>query len=67
MKYEIRADCKSYSEWTVDESGRLLYCEHDFEGTDIINYKIVDENLDSVFEDESFEVCKKELAKLNKK
>lgn len=65
-KYEIKADCQSYSEWSVDDEGELLYSEHEFEGHDIIGYKIVDENGDSIYENKSFKRIKAKLAKLNK-
>jgi hypothetical protein len=65
-KYILRADTKSYSEWSVDSEGKLLYLEHDFEGYDFLNYKILDKNLDTVFEGEDFEETKRELNRLNK-
>jgi hypothetical protein len=67
MKYEIRADAKSYSEWSVDENGKLNELEHEFEGHDIIAYKIVNlKNLD-VFEDDlTFEEAKERLTALHK-
>lgn len=70
-KYEIRADAKMYSEWEVDDNGKLTYQHHEFEGADLINYKIIDisedsESDDPVFESESFEETKKELNRLNK-
>jgi len=68
-KYEIQADCKSYSRWSVDEKGDLQWIEHEFEGVDILSYCIVDisdnsQSDDAIFESESFEKVKKELKRL---
>lgn len=67
MKYEIRANTKSYSEWSVDENGKLLFLEHEFEGHDIIEYKIIDiDDRAEVFESiETFQEAKDILKKLN--
>ncbi len=68
-KYKIMADTKSYSEWSVNSDGSLNYCEHQFEGHDLLNYKIVptDDPCDSpVFESESWQETKAKLLELNK-
>ena len=69
-KYEIRADAKKYSEYEVDENGKMTFEHHEYEGVDLINYKIIDtsedsESDDSIFESESFEDTKKEFTRLN--
>lgn len=69
--YEIRADAKKYSEYEVDENGKLTYEHHEYEGADLINYKIVrtdedSESDDAIFESESFEETKKEIERLTK-
>ena len=65
MTYKIRANCKSYSEWKVTEDGKLDWLTREFEGHDIISYIIIDDNDDTVAENESFEAIKAELEKLN--
>lgn len=65
MRYKIRADQKSYSEWSVNqETGAIEYFEHEFEGHDFLNYKIKDQDDDVVFESESWEETKNELNRL---
>ena len=68
-KYEIRADCKSYSEWSVDYEGRLAFMEHEFEGSDIIAYKIIEIDTLNMVEDgfKSFSEAKEYLEKLTNK
>lgn len=67
--YEIRADAKKYSEYEVDENGKMTFETHEFEGADLINYKIIrtDEDSDSddsVFESENWNETKAELESL---
>ena len=41
MKYkgvEIIANCKTYAQFTVDNSGRPYMHHYDFEGADVISY-----------------------------
>ncbi len=67
MPYKILANCKSYSEWEVNEKGDITYCFHEFEGHDLLEYKIVESNdpcSDPIFEHESFEVVKAKLLEL---
>lgn len=52
LKYKniiILANCKQYSQWTVDETGRPYFHHHDFEGADVISYT-TDEYPDVEFE-----------------
>ncbi len=68
-KYKAMADTKSYAEWTVNNKGELLYLEHQFEGHDLLNYKIVlvDDPCDSpVFESENWQEIQEKLKELNK-
>jgi len=69
-KYEIRADVKKYFEYEVDGDGKITFEHHEYEGAELINYKIIDisedsESDDSVFDSESFEDIKKKLINLN--
>ena len=50
----------------------MTFEHHEYEGADLINYKIIDisedsESDDSIFESKSFEDTKKELTRLNNK
>ena len=65
----ILADCKTFSEWTIDDEGNPFQLSYNFEGVDVISYKIVptgDTSSDSVFESENYEVVKAKLLELNK-
>jgi hypothetical protein len=66
MKYTIVADCKTYSEWEINDNGKPTQLNHEFEGVDVISYKIVPEGEDPIFEHESFEVVKVKLLELTK-
>ncbi len=45
----ILANCREYSQWTLDENGRPLYHHYTFEGADIISYT-TDEQPDVEFD-----------------
>ena len=65
MSYTIKANTKSYSEWSVDQAtGKLDWCEHQFDGCDIVSYKIVDSDDEEVFEHEEFSIVKAKLEQL---
>ena len=65
MKYTIVAECKTYSEWSIDENGKPTVHEHDFEGVDVVGYKIIRDGDDCIFDHEDFEVVKAKLLELN--
>ena len=58
--YNIYANAKSYSLWSIDDDGKLHELEHEFEGYDFISYTFGnDEILDGEFGDfESLSECK---------
>jgi len=69
MKYKILANTKSYHEHEVLEGGKIGDWVHDFEGFDIISYKIVNEDDTSevIIDDiEHYKNALKGMGKLNK-
>lgn len=64
MKYTIMAECKTYSEWSINDIGVPIMHEHDFEGVDVICYKIVDEDEGAIFEHKNFKIVKAKLLEL---
>lgn len=38
--HEVRANCKTYSEWSVDKDGNATYQEHQYEGCEVLGYLV---------------------------
>jgi len=64
--FEIYANAKSYSLWTVTDDGKLCNFEHEYEGYDLISYIFVNDEMsgDEFGDFLTVNECKKAIDKL---